>query len=394
MTNSAFQPKLGGNPLSSHRAGFGDIGCKEFNSAARQDSRRKEGFTLAEVLITLAIIGIVAVLTIPTLVTAYQERALSTASDVFQKRINVAFKEMVTLNEMSDYSSTEDFVLNGLSKYMKIIRTCSLDNLDKCFADKLEYGTEELELSDLTSADSFDKDEWLTTPYGAVFADGTSALILYDNNCGYIDPYNNQANVTACISMAYDVNGLKSPNTLNKDLYTINATLSKYACIAPGLKKATGVCVTQVVGNSMSTPTYELLYESDCEQVKEKYGLKYCYTYNGGISGYDGGDPYASLVAHCGGINKVTSADQLRKIAQYVYGTDNINADKSTYDLTVVQERWDEVFGGARVPNGGHYYFITKDEQPTREFDRTFGADGTQYNNMNRGFAQRAICVR
>ena len=51
----------GGTSLSSHRAGFGVFWSK--------------GFTLAEVLITLAIIGIVAALTIPTLVQNYQTKA-------------------------------------------------------------------------------------------------------------------------------------------------------------------------------------------------------------------------------------------------------------------------------------------------------------------------------
>lgn len=35
----------------------------------------KKGFTLAEVLITLGIIGVVAAVTIPALVTTYQKRA-------------------------------------------------------------------------------------------------------------------------------------------------------------------------------------------------------------------------------------------------------------------------------------------------------------------------------
>ena len=38
----------------------------------------KRGFTLAEVLITLGIIGIVAALTIPTLISKYQERVTIT----------------------------------------------------------------------------------------------------------------------------------------------------------------------------------------------------------------------------------------------------------------------------------------------------------------------------
>ena len=39
---------------------------------------KKIGFTLAEVLITLAIIGVVAVMTIPTLIANYQKKATAT----------------------------------------------------------------------------------------------------------------------------------------------------------------------------------------------------------------------------------------------------------------------------------------------------------------------------
>ena len=51
---------------------------------------KKAAFTLAEVLITLAIIGIVAALTIPTLIQNYQERAWNTASQVFQRKLGEA----------------------------------------------------------------------------------------------------------------------------------------------------------------------------------------------------------------------------------------------------------------------------------------------------------------
>ena len=47
---------------------------------------RRVAFTLAEVLITLAIIGVVAAMTIPTLIANYQERAWNTASLVFQRK--------------------------------------------------------------------------------------------------------------------------------------------------------------------------------------------------------------------------------------------------------------------------------------------------------------------
>ena len=47
-------------------------------------SSKKPAFTLAEVLITLAIIGIVAAMTIPTLIANYQERAWNTSASVFE----------------------------------------------------------------------------------------------------------------------------------------------------------------------------------------------------------------------------------------------------------------------------------------------------------------------
>ncbi len=54
--------------------------CERPTGASQSHYRRvkKAAFTLAEVLITLAIIGIVAVLTIPTLISDYQERVIIT----------------------------------------------------------------------------------------------------------------------------------------------------------------------------------------------------------------------------------------------------------------------------------------------------------------------------
>lgn len=48
------------------------------NRRIKMIEKIKKGFTLAEVLITLAIIGIVAALTIPTLVTNYKKKIVTT----------------------------------------------------------------------------------------------------------------------------------------------------------------------------------------------------------------------------------------------------------------------------------------------------------------------------
>lgn len=57
----------------------------------------KKAFTLAEVLITLGIIGVVAAMTIPTLVTNYQKKMLSTKIKKFVSTFNQAY-EMAIVN--------------------------------------------------------------------------------------------------------------------------------------------------------------------------------------------------------------------------------------------------------------------------------------------------------
>ena len=54
----------------------GQINIDRFRVGARNDN--KKGFTLAEVLITLGIIGIVAAMTIPNLIAKNQKRLVET----------------------------------------------------------------------------------------------------------------------------------------------------------------------------------------------------------------------------------------------------------------------------------------------------------------------------
>ena len=266
--NSAFQPKWGNNPLSSHRAGFGGIGCKEFKSAARQHSRRKEGFTLAEVLITLAIIGIVAVLTIPTLVANYQTRAWETASQVFQRKLEEALKVMNVQGTLAGYTTTEAFV-NELSKHIKITRICENDDITTCFADKVYWGTEneEVEMTDVKRASHFGQENWGTNTVGVQFANGVNGVIAYNPECVQ-NPYNSQTNVTGCLAILYDVDGFKNPNTQSKDLWSINvASLGGSSCSF----EVGGICF-----GTPFTPT--ALTAADCNANKDKYGIQNCMT--------------------------------------------------------------------------------------------------------------------
>lgn len=90
----------------------------------------KRGFTLAEILITLGIIGVVAAMTIPTLVANGKNQAnasmlSSTISDVENAlTVMLANESAEDLTETNAFSNTDDFdtFVNYLNNYIKISR--------------------------------------------------------------------------------------------------------------------------------------------------------------------------------------------------------------------------------------------------------------------------------
>ena len=109
-------------------------------------NKKEKGFTLTEVLITLAIIGIVAAMTIPTLIADYQKKAWNTASTVFERKLEEALKIMNAQSSLAGYTTTETFV-DELSKHIKINKICRNDNLAECFEDNILGATSALDVA-------------------------------------------------------------------------------------------------------------------------------------------------------------------------------------------------------------------------------------------------------
>ena len=195
---------------------------------------KRFGFTLAEVLITLAIIGIVAAMTIPTLVANYQQKSWDTASSVFEKKLSEALKVMNTQQTLAGLRTTENFV-NELGKHFKITKVCQKDELISCFSNKVFWGSEgtEVEINTLSTSKDFGQDEWDTNILGLQFANGTTGLVAYNptESCKQ-DPYSNRITGTGCLALLYDTSGYRSPNTSSKDLRSINVMKlgSKVGC--------------------------------------------------------------------------------------------------------------------------------------------------------------------
>lgn len=98
---------------------------------------KQKAFTLAEVLITLGIIGVVAAMTIPTLIGKYQEKQFKTAYKKAYSEFSRAFQEALVdqqFTRTSGYnvvSTTEEF--NILKSKFKVLLDCGNENIERCW---------------------------------------------------------------------------------------------------------------------------------------------------------------------------------------------------------------------------------------------------------------------
>lgn len=92
---------------------------------------KKSGFTLAEVLITLGIIGVVAAITLPTMIKNYQKQVTASKLKKVYTVLNQAFKLSETQHgEYQYWENAEDIGANEyfnkyLHPYMKVLKVCN-----------------------------------------------------------------------------------------------------------------------------------------------------------------------------------------------------------------------------------------------------------------------------
>ena len=281
---------------------------------------KKFGFTLAEVLITLGIIGVVASMTIPTLIQNYNTRVWNTGAKVFERKLEEALKTMNTQQTLAGHTTTESFV-EELSKHFKTNKICQNDELLDCFSETVYWGggeatPEEVDMNDIKKAKNFGQDDWDTNIVSVLFANGVSAMIAYNPTASCTqDPYSNQITGSDCLAILYDTSANKNPNTSGKDLRA-NGNVTKLGG---------ETCAFEIGSTCYGVPfmpTY--ITREECNELKSSLGINGCSTSN---------DYWAGAVKTCGGVDKMPTMAQIAEIANYIYGVTNISANSYTYDI-------------------------------------------------------------
>ena len=210
-------------------------------------------FTMAEILLSLTIIGVVAAITLPSLTGNINERTWNTQRKALYARMSQAISLMPsmsgygTLTEGNESTSAVDtaaetFVTAGLSKVLKINNICDNDNLTKCGFNTsiitlkgtkipLPKSFGDLNPEMLTGTSDFPYTMLDVKAAAFETANGESILAFYNPNCkmdfnGTTDGsgtsyWFTQPNI--CANFVYDLNGSKGPNTVGKDIGIIGA---------------------------------------------------------------------------------------------------------------------------------------------------------------------------
>jgi len=165
--------------------------------------KNKFAFTLAEVLITLGVIGVVAAITIPGLITNYQKQQTVTKLKKVYAELNQAFRLSMAENgdfadwEVSSDTSREsavDFCDKYIVPYIKVLKKCGTDTTGDCAFKAYKMNGDEFSANDYTIANST-----------KIFLMNGSTVIV--------------KNFTGQVFLTVDINGPEKPNIYGKDIF-------------------------------------------------------------------------------------------------------------------------------------------------------------------------------
>ena len=212
--------------------------CKIYNTRKDVDMSslkiRERAFTLAEVLITLVVIGVIAALTIPTLINKTNNEAYVTALKKFYSETNqvlqtLAAQDCGTPGSIVECFDTSKAFEQAVASHFKISKNCNYDKNQNCWAPvNINY--------DGSGSDFQDYDFNSINSLNFVTLDGMSVGIDVGPDCesDYSDGNDPESPLyNTCGIVEVDVNGLKPPNRSGVDVFKFWVTSNKTPLLYP-----------------------------------------------------------------------------------------------------------------------------------------------------------------
>ena len=198
-------------------------------------------FTLAEVLITLGIIGVVAALTLPALINNYEKSVVETRMQKFYTNINAALKLSIVENgDMVDWTFPQDYYdADGSEKFFNTYLKNNLQYLKTVPRVTTSWPTNGIEV-DLNDGSAFVlSDTWITYYPNAnkKLRSGVDSFIFIINKNG-----------NSVVPHGYDLKLNESTIKLVEDV--------SYSCNGKSRKAFNRSCAAYIMQNGWKIPKY------------------------------------------------------------------------------------------------------------------------------------------
>ncbi len=214
------------------------------------------GFTMAEILLSLTIIGVVAAITLPSLMANINERTWNTQRKALYARMSQALSMMPQMGgygkvteeggSLTEDTAAEAFLTEGLSKVLKINNICDSEHLADCGVPAsytnmvgstknwpMTIGALNNQFVGFSSVfdwngdgkkDSHSYSQPNTKSAAFETQNGETIALYYNPNCqDSTGDVSNYSQAQMCANFIYDLNGNKGPNTVGKDIGFITA---------------------------------------------------------------------------------------------------------------------------------------------------------------------------
>jgi prepilin-type N-terminal cleavage/methylation domain-containing protein len=176
--------------------------------------QKQKAFTLSEVLITLAVLGIIAAAVIPALITTTNKNNYVNALKRADLILKTATSELMADNSgtMQNLVSTDDDSIGMVNKYCSKLNCLKICDVGAVEGNCYPANTKQLQgINRTTNPDLY---------AGAVLSNGMMIWInaVKSSSCTYSGIVKNGITV-ACSEIIIDVNGFKGPNTFGRDIF-------------------------------------------------------------------------------------------------------------------------------------------------------------------------------